>query len=211
MTVAAVLLDMDGTLVDSTAVVEAIWEEFAATYEIDLEPVLRYSHGRQTLDTVREFLPYGHDAGEITAALEAEELQRLEGIVAIPGAQDFLRALQGARVAVVTSAPRELAARRLAAAGLPAPGVLVAAEDVDHGKPAPDGFLRAAAALGVDIEDCAAFEDAEAGIRAAVTAGASTVVVGGHESPITSGLRRVADFRAVRARREGEGLVLTLP
>jgi sugar-phosphatase len=210
LTAAAVLLDMDGTLVDSTAVVESIWREFATAYEIDLGAVLRYSHGRRTFDTVSAFLPDRYAALDVAARIEADELRRLMGIVAIPGAHDFLLALDGARVAVVTSAERELARRRLAAAGLSAPSVLVAAEDVENGKPAPDGFLRAAAALGAPIEECVVFEDAEAGIRAALAAGASTVVVGNHHSPIAVGLPRVADFRAVRARREGERLIFTL-
>jgi len=111
----------------------------------------------------------------------------------------------------VTSAERELAVRRLTAAGLSCPTVLVAAEDVEAGKPAPDGFLRAAAALGVSAEYCAAFEDAEAGLQAARAAGAFTVVVGGYESPITRDLRRVIDFREVRARFEGNRVVLALP
>jgi sugar-phosphatase len=211
LAVAAVLLDMDGTLVDSTAVVESIWRDFAATHGVDLDAVLRYSHGRQTVDTVTAFLLDADLALKVAADIEAEELVRMEGIVAIPGARDFLLALQGARVAVVTSAERELAARRMAAAGLPLPSVLMAAEDVEEGKPAPDGFRRAAAALGTPAEDCAAFEDAEAGIRAALAAGAATVVVGSHQSTTTAGLPRIADFRQAGARLESGQVVLTLP
>ncbi|MFI2752191.1 HAD-IA family hydrolase [Cellulomonas sp. P22] len=211
LAVAAVLLDMDGTLVDSTAVVEAVWGEFAATHGVDLEAVLRFSHGRRTIDTVTAFLPDPHQARDVAADIEADELVRLEGIIAIPGARDLLASLPDARVAVVTSAERELAVRRLTAVGLSCPTVLVAAEDVEAGKPSPDGFLRAAAALGVSAEDCAAFEDAEAGLQAARAAGAFTVVVGGYESPLTRDLRRVIDFRQVRARIEGHRVVLALP
>lgn len=191
---------MDGTLVDSTAVVVAMWRRFASVHGIDLADVLRYSHGRLTVDTVAAFLPDGHSVDEVAAALEAEQLQQLDGIIEIPGAQRFLLELTGARVAVVTSAPRELAVRRLAAAGLPQPPVLVTAEDVGNGKPSPQGYLRAAAALGCRAQDCAVFEDAEAGIQAGLAAGAWTVVVGGHRSSSTSGLSRVADFSTVRAR-----------
>lgn len=211
VTVAAVLLDMDGTLVDSTAVVEAVWGEFAATHGVDLDAVLSVSHGRRTIDTVADFLPDPHQARVVAAEIEAAELVRLDGLTAIPGARDLLASLPDARVAVVTSAERELAVRRLTAVGLPCPTVLVAAEDVAAGKPAPDGFLRAASALGVSADDCAVFEDAEAGLRAARAAGAFTVVVGGHESPTTRGLRRVDDFRQVRARVEGDRVVLALP
>jgi sugar-phosphatase len=200
---------MDGTLVDSTAVVVSIWREFALAHSVDLETVLRYSHGRRTIDTVSAFVADMSVARDVAARIEAEELVRLDGILPVPGAADFLRAVEGARVAVVTSAERDLAVRRFAAAGLSVPGVLVAAEDVVNGKPAPDGFLRGAALLGAAIDDCVAFEDAEAGIRAAVTAGAVTVVVGRHESATTVGLARVLDFRSVRAERERERVVLT--
>jgi mannitol-1-/sugar-/sorbitol-6-phosphatase len=209
--VAGVLLDMDGTLVDSTAVVEAMWRRFATRHDVDPARLLRYSHGRLTVDTVTAFLPDGHGVPAAAAALEAEQLRELDGIVEIPGAGRFLRALAGAgaRVGVVTSAPRELAVRRLAAAGLPVPPVLVTAEDVAVGKPSPEGYLRGAAALGLPVRDCAIFEDAEAGIRAALATSAWTVVVGGHESPTTVGLARVADFRDVRLRCDGvDGVVL---
>jgi mannitol-1-/sugar-/sorbitol-6-phosphatase len=206
--VAAVLLDMDGTLVDSTAVVESMWRRFAARYGVDPTQILRYSHGRLTLDTVAAFLPEGHSVDQVAAALEAEQLQQLEGIVEVPDARRFLGELAEARVAVVTSAPRELAVRRLAAAGLPQPPVLVTAEDVEVGKPSPEGYLRAADALGCPVQDCAIFEDAEAGIQAALATTASTIVVGRHESSTTYGLRRIADFRAVRARLDEAGNVV---
>jgi sugar-phosphatase len=97
--------------------------------------------------------------------------------VAIDGAAAFLAALPADRWAIVTSAPRPLALRRLAAAGLPTPPVLVTAEDVARGKPAPDCFLLAAERLGQRIEDCLVFEDAPAGIQAAEAAGAAVAVV----------------------------------
>jgi sugar-phosphatase len=98
---------------------------------------------------VRHFLPVGQDPSRVTAELDAEELDRLEGVVEIPGAAALLRGLEGARVAVVTSASRELARRRMLAAGVQPPRVIVAAEDVEVGKPSPEGYRRAASLLGV--------------------------------------------------------------
>ena len=199
MTASAVVFDMDGTLVDSTAVVEGVWAEFADRYGLDLAEVLRFSHGRLTIDSVRHFLPAGLDPLEVTAALDAQELVRLDGIVEIPGAVALLRSLEGAPVAVVTSASRELARRRMHAAGIVAPAVIVAAEDVSAGKPDPEGYLRAASLVGVSPEDCLVFEDAEAGLQAAVASGARVVVVGGHCSPTTTDLPRVPDFSMLSA------------
>jgi sugar-phosphatase len=201
LTATAVVCDMDGTLVDSTAVVEQVWAEFADQYGADLEAVLRYSHGRLTSDSVRHFLPPGHDPVAVTAHLDAQELVRVQGIVEVPGAGAFLRELGGTPLAVVTSASRELARRRMRAAGVPLPEVLVAAEDVAVGKPSPEGYLRAAALLGVDPGDCVMFEDADAGLRAAVASGGRVVVVGDHVSAATQGLPRIADFTGLRASR----------
>ena len=70
------------------------------------------------------------------------------------------------RVAIATSCSAPLARARLAAAGLAVPGVLVSADQVEHGKPAPDCYLLAAERLGVDPAACLVFEDAPAGIAA---------------------------------------------
>ncbi|MDQ1644343.1 MAG: mannitol-/sugar-/sorbitol-6-phosphatase [Cryptosporangiaceae bacterium] len=198
LTVGAVLFDMDGTLVDSTPVVEAIWSEFAYQYGADLPALLRYSHGRQTLDSALRFVPPGHDPDEVVAALHAEEESRMDGVAEVPGAGALMRALNGIPVAVVTSAQRTLAERRMRAAGLPLPSVLVAAEDVPAGKPSPAGYLRAARLLGRDPGECIVFEDAEAGLAAGIASGAATVVVGSHESGLTAELPRVPDFRTIR-------------
>ncbi|WP_348790044.1 HAD-IA family hydrolase [Leifsonia sp. NPDC080035] len=209
LTASGFLFDMDGTLVDSTHVVEAVWSEFGERHELDPAVILDYAHGRQAIDTVTHFLP-ATDSGERAAlvrALVAEELTRTDGIVEVPGAAALLDALiqAGAPVAVVTSAPRELAATRLRAAGVREPAVLVAAEDVEHGKPDPECYLLAASRLGVPIEQCAAFEDAEAGLAAARASGARVVVIGGHSSATTDGLVRRHDYEGLRVLPAGHG------
>ncbi|TIP69593.1 MAG: HAD family hydrolase, partial [Mesorhizobium sp.] len=98
---------------------------------------------------------------EADALLQAE-VADIDGILPIAGAAAFLASLPAERWAIVTSAPRELALLRIAAAGIPLPATLIAAEDVSRGKPAPDCFQLAAERLGVDARDCLAFEDAPA-------------------------------------------------
>ena len=85
---------MDGTLVDSTAVVEQVWAEFADRFRLDLDGVLHFAHGRLTIDSVRHFLPAGLDPLAVTAELDAQELIRLDGVVEIPGASAVLRGLK---------------------------------------------------------------------------------------------------------------------
>jgi sugar-phosphatase len=199
LTAAAALFDMDGTLVDSTALVEALWERFCSEHGVDVGTLLAYSHGRRTPDIVDRFLPDASEADRaaISAELEARELEVTDGIVEIPGAAALLTTMT-VPWAVVTSAPRELAVRRMAAAGLPLPEVLVPADELELGKPHPEGYLRAAALLGVTADRCVAFEDAEPGVRSALDAGAQVVVVGGLDTETTRHLDRVADLRGLR-------------
>ncbi len=206
----AVLFDMDGTLVDSTPVVEQLWTEFCERHGAPLPEVLSYSHGRQAPDTVGRFLPRGADPAPVLAWLQSEELERVEGIREVPGARRLLDALAGARVAVVTSAPRPLALRRLEAAGLPVPRVLVAAEDVSAGKPDPAGYLRAAAELEVEASRCLVLEDAEAGVRAGIAAGARVVVVGGRPVAVGRDLDRVPDLSVVDASVSPDGSTVSV-
>lgn len=173
----ALLLDMDGTLVNSIAVVERTWSRFAQRHGLDVDQVLAACHGRRTSETVAEFAPPGVSVAEETARIDAEELADIDGIVEVDGAARLLASLPADRWAVVTSADRNLATRRMAAAGLPLPPVMITAEDVNNGKPAPDGYLAAGRALGVAPADCLIFEDAPAGLRAAHASGGQVVAV----------------------------------
>ena len=195
----AVLFDMDGTLVDSTAAVTASWTGFATEHGLDPAEVLAAVHGVRASDSIARYLP-AEQVAAATRKLLDRELELLDGVVEIPGAVALLRALPeaGIPVAIVTSAPRDLAVARLGAGGIPIPAVLVAAEDIEHGKPAPDCYLAAASRLGVDPTRCVVFEDADAGLRAGLAAGARVVVVGDLTTATTAALERIPDYRDVR-------------
>jgi mannitol-1-/sugar-/sorbitol-6-phosphatase len=172
----AILFDMDGTLVDSTRCVEAIWTRWAHRHDMDLDHILTVSHGRRTLDTLREVAPH-LDVEREAMRLDQEELESKDGIEEVRGSAALLRALPSDRWAVVTSAGRALARLRLGFAGLPVPSVLVSAEDVTEGKPNPAGYLSAARRLNAAPEQCLVIEDTPAGILAGRAAGMQVLAV----------------------------------
>ena len=206
----AILFDMDGTLVDSTAVVERVWARFAERFGLDLADILKTSHGRRMEDSIVRFGPEGVDVAAVQKDLSEFEFATTEGVVAVPGAPEFVRSLPGDRIAVVTSAGRELAGMRLRSVDVPVPGVLVGAEDVTNGKPHPEPYATAAAALGVDAADTVVFEDADAGIESGLAAGMRVVVVGDAAGEIARDLPRIRDYSQIGATVENGLITLTL-
>lgn len=172
----AVLFDIDGTLIDSTPVVERAAHLWAAEYGLDATEFLHEAHGRRTGDRVAELLP----ADQVEAATERLNFLEgadTEGITALPGVLELLADLDGLPWALVTSMDRFLLGVRVPAARLPLPGVVITAEDVRDGKPDPAGYLLAAERLGVDPAACVVIEDAPAGVRAGRAAGATVIAV----------------------------------
>lgn len=194
----AFLFDMDGTLINSIAVVERVWREWAVAHGLDVEDFMRRLHGVRAIDVIRrENLP-GVDAEEQAEIILQQELDDVDGIMEIAGAVDFLRLLPADRWAIVTSAPRALAVKRMAAAGIPTPDVLICGEDVVNGKPDPEGYDKAARMLGFSPENCVVFEDAPAGILAGQTLRAGVVVVTEtHEMPLAGDEFSTRDYRGI--------------
>ncbi|MFE1023482.1 HAD family hydrolase [Streptomyces sp. NPDC058818] len=180
LTARALLLDMDGTLVNSDAAVERVWRRWADRHGLDGDEVMKVVHGRQGYASMALLLPDRpmEQNHADNARMLAEETADTEGVVAIPGASEFLSSLHGLPHALVTSADVPLSTARMAAAGLAQPDVRVTAESVGASKPDPEGFLKGAAELGIAPGDCIAFEDSGAGITAARAAGMQVVGVG---------------------------------
>ncbi|MFI6204861.1 HAD family hydrolase [Streptomyces sp. NPDC051041] len=180
LTARALLLDMDGTLVNSDASVERVWRRWAERHGLDGDEVMKVVHGRQGYASMALLLPDRPMEQNLAdnARMLAEETADTEGVVAIPGAREFLASLKGLPHALVTSADVALSTARMAAAGLPMPEVRVTAESVGASKPDPEGFLKGAAELGVAPADCVVFEDSGAGIAAGRSAGMRVVGIG---------------------------------
>ena len=200
----ALLCDMDGTLVDSSAVVESMWRSFARDYGMSerFDEIMAYSPGRTGIDTIRRFLPEltAEEQDAIHKRFAREEIVLTAGRMAeIPGAAAFITALidAGVPLALVTSAPIELMRARMEEACVPIPPVVVSADDVDRGKPDPAPYLKAAELLDVPISSCLVLEDAASGYTAARRAGAQVLLVGDGVPEADSNVLRIADFSGI--------------
>jgi sugar-phosphatase len=208
----AFLFDLDGVLVDSRAVVERTWHRWAERHQIDPAPFLQIAHGRRAMDTLRMVLPRLATQTEV-AWLDATELADREGLKPVPGARELLTSLPRDRWAIVTSCGRDLARLRLGAAGMPLPDVMLVAEEVKRGKPAPDGYQLGAERLGCTPPECIVFEDAPAGIASGRAAGCRVVgLTTTHAAADLSGVEAtIPDFSGIHIRLQQDSFVLNLP
>lgn len=208
----AFLFDMDGTILNSIAVAERVWTEWALRRGVDVEGLLATIHGRKAIETITRLGLVGIDPAEEVRLLTLAEIADVAGVEPLAGAAKFLEALPADRWAIVTSAPRALALVRLEAAGFRTYPLLIAGEDVENGKPAPDCFLLAAERLGQPIEDCLVFEDAPAGIEAAEAAGASVMVITTtHRAHLETPHPSMADYRHIVGHLTADGSLRLLP
>jgi len=208
----AFLFDMDGTLLNSIAAAERVWAAWARRHGLDVEAFLGTIHGVRAIDTInRQALP-GVDAQAEARGITEAEIEDVEGVLAIPGAVAFLQSLPAHRWAVVTSAPKALALRRMHAAGLAPPAVMITAEDVASGKPDPACYLLGAQRLGVPIGECLVFEDAPVGIRAGEAAGADVLVVtSAHGEPMVTDHPTIASYDRVHVQCDAAGSLRLRP
>ncbi|TDT30836.1 HAD family hydrolase [Naumannella halotolerans] len=172
---AAVIFDMDGTLIDSTPAVNRSWTTWAIEYQLTREQMSGH-HGVPAAAIVAELLPPDQHAAAVDRITELE-LADVDDVVPLPGAERAMIELADAPHAIATSCTMPLAQARLRASELLAPDVLVTADQVERGKPAPDPFLLAARQLGVDPTDCLVVEDAPQGLLGAKAAGCATLAV----------------------------------
>ncbi|MFF9017250.1 HAD-IA family hydrolase [Streptomyces sp. NPDC014870] len=210
LTTKALLLDMDGTLVNSDAVVERCWRRWAERHGLDPDEALKVVHGRQGYATMAALLPdrpMEQNYADNRVML-AEETADLDGVVPVPGAPAFMTAIDALPHALVTSADEALTQARMGAAGLRMPTTRVTAERVGASKPDPEGFLKGAAELGFDPADCVVFEDSEAGIQAGRAAGMRVVGVGARAAAFAPDVH-VMDLTEIMVEATDEGIRLT--
>ncbi len=175
---AAILFDLDGTLIDSTPAVVTAWVSWAHEFGVD-PAALRGMHGIPARGVIDRLLPNGPKAAA-EARITEIEVATSAGIQLLPGAARALRTLSGHepnRLAIATSCTDELFEARLSGTGLVRPDVVVTASHVARGKPSPDPYLAAAQRLSIDPAECLVVEDAAAGLRSGKAAGCVTLAV----------------------------------
>jgi sugar-phosphatase len=195
--VSGFLFDNDGVLVDSLGPAGDAWDAWAAIYAPHFSFHRDIVHGQRASETIAGLVsPELFD--EADADLARRELELVDGTVEIPGAVEFVSSLPADVWAVVTSGIRDLAYGRLAAAGIPTPSRLVAAEDVSRGKPDPEPYRRGAELLGIDPALLVVFEDAPAGVAAARAAGVGTIIGVGRGVLDAGATAVIEDLRSAR-------------
>jgi len=173
---AAILFDLDGVLVDSTRSVERQWRIWSRELGLDEEKAAAIAHGVRAIEVIRRVAPH-LDAEAELRKLESREAADYDGVTVMPGAVELVRAIPHERWCVVTSGTRHLAVARLRLAGIPAPNIMITANDVANGKPHPEPYLKGAELLGVNPDECLVIEDAPAGIQSAHAAGMKVIAL----------------------------------
>jgi len=174
--VQGILFDLDGVLIDSTAGVTRVWNDWAIRHGMDPDATAHTAHGCRAIDTVRLLAPK-LDAEAELLDLERREIAESYDVAVFSGAAGLLLSLPPRRWAIVTSGTRDLARHRLEVAGLPIPELMITGSDIEHGKPDPEPYLRGAALLGLAPAQCVAVEDAPSGVRSGLAAGMPVLAV----------------------------------
>ncbi|MET3524769.1 HAD-IA family hydrolase [Mesorhizobium abyssinicae] len=172
-----IAFDLDGTLVDSGAVIESALRRWAREECISPDYAMRMSAGRRDVDLVAAIAPGLSPEREATRIADYE-IQSMSLLQPIQGAAEFYGSIPVERRSIVTSSARVSALARLEAAGLSCPRIMIAAEDVSQGKPHPQPYQMLLRMLRINPNRCLVFEDSRTGIEAAIAGGCDCVGVG---------------------------------
>jgi HAD superfamily hydrolase (TIGR01509 family) len=183
---AAVIFDMDGLMLDTEPLAARAWSDAAAAMSVEFDGALALSLiGRNFTDCARIVRAHYGPGYPVDAVLDGwhaahDAIVEREGLAVKPGVHELLDWLDVNAIprAVATSTRRERARTKLSATSLLERfDELVGGDEIANGKPAPDIHFEAAKRLRVSAADCVVLEDSEPGVRAALAAGATPIMV----------------------------------
>jgi beta-phosphoglucomutase len=215
---AAVLFDMDGTVIDNVPLHQAVWQEFTRRYQLFIPGhELDYAIGRKAAEVVKHFWPAATPDEASQLVRERQELYRArlastDLVHPVAGIEAFLGRLGGMGVprVLATDAPAENVQAVFRKFGFAQFfEKVITSDQVRHGKPHPEIFITAAKAIGAIPERCLVIEDSSAGIAAAKAANCACLAVSTTQSQaqlIEEGADFVAaDFRNLPEELAAEG------
>ncbi|KAK4515749.1 uncharacterized protein ATC70_010702 [Mucor velutinosus] len=170
----AFVFDLDGTLIDTIPLVEKFWHQFAFEHGLDGNKILATSHGVRTIETMAKWTPdkatpeHAHD-------FERKLAEESEGVSVLPGISTLLQKIPHGKWGICTGGNEYMARKRLEQCDIQAPDAIVCGDMVSQGKPHPECYTRVIQELEYQPQDVIVFEDAPAGVEAAVRAGAQVI------------------------------------
>ena len=176
------IFDVDGVIVDSTALHTKVWERYLEPFGIDSSGIQEKMHGKRNDEIVLELFGPGLTDEELNHHGAAKEALYREMISPhlesklVPGIREFLDRHKDIPMGVASNAEPANVECVLAKSGLKEYfRVIVDGDQVERPKPWPDIYRKAAESLGVQAEDCLVFEDSLTGVSAALAAGAKVI------------------------------------
>jgi beta-phosphoglucomutase len=204
----AVIFDLDGVIVDTAHYHYIAWKRLASEFNINLTPqqneLLKGVSRMRSLEIILELGNIHLEEAERERLAEKKNKWFVEYIESIrpeeifPGVKDFIQELRNAGIKVALASSSKNAPRVIELLGIAKEfDAIVDGSMITHTKPHPEIFLLAASKLGLNPADCVVFEDAEAGVEAAVAAGMKCVGVGSEEQlgKANKVIARMGDFK----------------
>jgi sugar-phosphatase len=193
----AVLFDLDGVVIDSAMAIERFWKEWAEKENValDEEKIRKYIHGRRGNETID--ILFSDSTPETKESIQRSAIDYDEAMTpgVIKGLHELITHLHALNIPIglVTSSHIKRATRMLQNNRLDKYfTAIISREDVQHGKPHPEPYLKMAEKLNIQPFECLVFEDADSGIQAALDAGMHVIAIGNQSFDKVVGI--ITDF-----------------